>query len=98
MIAIVSEAHRYVPGIKYTAKHVIESTGEEVAVPSAVYHHLFFGGDQLTAARVRSAQKHMCNADTPQRRLLGFHAMIEDWHTKLTFMEVSRLQFQDENL
>ena len=90
MVAIVSAAHHYVPGIKYTAKTVIESMDdEEVAVPSAVYHHLFFGGDQLTAARVRSAQKHMCNADTPGKRLLGFHAMIEDWHTKLTFMEVS---------
>ena len=89
MVAIVSAAHHYVPGIEYTAKTVIESMDDEVAVPSAVYHHLFFGGDQLTAARIRSAQKHMCNADTPGKRLLGFHAMIEDWHTKLTFMEVS---------
>ena len=58
MIAIVSAAHHYVPGIEYTAKTVIEST-DEVALPNAVYHHLFFGSDQLTAARVRSAQKHM---------------------------------------
>lgn len=95
MVAIVSEAHHYVPGIEYTARKILESRNEqeEVAVPGAVYHHLFFGGDQLTAARVRSAQKHMCNADTPRKRLVGFHAMIEDWHTKLTFMEVSRLQF-----
>ena len=90
MIAILSAAHRYVPGVEYTAKTVIESTDDEVALPNAVYHHLFFGSDQLTAARVRSAQKHICNADTPGKRLLDFHAMIEDWYTKLTFMKVSR--------
>ena len=89
MVAIVSEAHHYVPVIEYTATKRIESINEEVPVPSAIYHHIFFGGNQLTAARVRSAQKHMCNADTPAKRLVGFHAMIEDWHTKLTFMEVS---------
>ena len=88
MVAIVSAAHHYVPGIEYTAKTVIESMDDEVAVPSAVYHHLFFGGDQLTAARVRSAQKHMCNMPILQEndQLLGFHAMIEDWHTKLTLI------------
>lgn len=91
MVAIVSEAHCYVPGIEYTATKKIENTDEEVQVPSAIYHHKFFGGDQLTVARIRSAQKYMCNADTPAKRLVGFHAMIEDWHTKLTFMEVSRL-------
>ena len=88
MVDIVREVHRYVPGVKYTAVQTIESTDEEVPVKK--FHKILFGGDQLTAARIRSAQKHMCNADTPTERLLGCHAMIEDWHTKVTVMEVSR--------
>ena len=32
MVAIVSAAHHYVPGIEYTAKTVIESMDDEVAV------------------------------------------------------------------
>lgn len=79
MVAIVSESHRYVPAVEYTAvTKTIESTGEEVPITGAVCHHTFYGGDQLTAARIRSAQKHVCNADTPVKRLEGFHAMIED--------------------
>ena len=89
MVVIVSETHGYVPAMEYTAVKTIHSTGEEVPISDAVFHHTFFGGDQLTAARIRSAQKHVCNADTPIKRLEGVHAMIEDWHTKLTFMEVS---------
>ena len=58
MVAIVSEVHRYVPGMEYTAVKTIESTGEEVPITSAVFQHIF-GGDQLTAARIRSAQKHV---------------------------------------
>ena len=69
MVDIVHEVHRYVPTKEYTAVRTIESTGEEVPVESAVFHRLLFGGDQLTVARIRSAQKHMCNADTPIKRL-----------------------------
>ena len=88
MVTIVSDIHGYVPTVEYIAVHTTESTGEKVPVTSAVFHHILFGGDQLTAARIRSAQKHMCNADSPVKRLAGLHSMTEDWHTKLKFLEV----------
>ena len=65
MVAIVSHIQQYVLYVEYTAIRTIDDTSESVPVPSAVIHYAFFGGDQLTAARIRSAQKHMCNADTP---------------------------------
>ena len=44
MVAIVSEAHHFVES---TTIETIQSTGEEVPITSAVFHHVFLGGNQL---------------------------------------------------
>ena len=40
------------------------------------------GGDQLTAARVRSSQKVRCNSHRGCDRLEGLVPVVEDWHAK----------------
>ena len=91
MVDIVTHMHQYVPFIEYTAVHTFEDNSQSVPIARAVMYPIVFGGDQLTAARIRAAQKHMCNANTPVKRLLGVCAMSEDWHSKLTVMEVKKV-------
>lgn len=88
MVDIVTHVHQYVPFIEYTAVHTFEDNSQSIPIVRAVMYPIVFG-DQLTTARIRAAQKHRCNADTPVKRLLGVRAMSEDWHTKLTVMEVT---------
>ena len=52
-------------------------------------HRILIGGDQLTAARARSAQKAKLNAQTPSKRLEGLVSVVEDWHTKANLLGVS---------
>ena len=53
------------------------------------FHHILLGGDQVTVARVRSAQRMRQNSESGQRRLQGFIPVIEDWHAKLVLLGVS---------
>ena len=48
-------------------------------------HRIVVGGDQLTAARIRAAQKGKLNGQTPLSRLEGIISVAEDWHTKANF-------------
>ena len=59
------------------------------------FHHILFGGDQLTCARARGAQRIRQNAVTVQSRLEGFVPVIEDWHTKACLLEVRTNNFLD---
>ena len=89
MIKIVSHMQQYVPNIDYTDKCFIPSRMEYVDKPSSVLHNILFGGDQLTAARVRGAQLAMSNSKTAIKRLEGVTPVIEDWHTEVLLYEVS---------
>ena len=86
MVAIISTLHQYVPTIKFT---------EELSVPAYNRQsrflglHFIIGGDQLTAARERAAQKAKLHADSPVKRLEGLVPVAEDWHTKVILLEVS---------
>ena len=74
---------------------IVESTeaidlpcGASVRVDSTAYHSILFGGDQLTAARIRGTK---CLRDTEAKRNDRFEGLIpvvEDWHTRMTLMKV----------
>ena len=89
MVDIMTHLHQYVPAIEYTASATIPSTEETVQVQHAALHKIFFGGDQLTVARARSAQKAMDNSVSPLARIRGLIPCAEDWHTKLNLLDVS---------
>lgn len=47
------------------------------------------GGDQLTCERIRGAHMAVYDLDTPEERLEGLFCMIEDFHEKMNYLEVS---------
>ena len=53
------------------------------------YHPILFGGDQLTVARIRGAQRIRLNSENEKGRLGGLVACVEDWHAKVILLEVS---------
>ncbi len=89
MVDIMTHLHQYVPAVEYTNSVFIPSTGETVQVQHAAFHRVLFGGDQLTVARGRGAQKARVNSVSPQARLDGLIPCAEDWHTKLNLLGVS---------
>ena len=55
------------------------------------FHHILFGGDQVTASRTRSAKRMRQNAELGKAKLQGFIPIIEDWHAKVVLLEVKTL-------
>ena len=51
-------------------------------------HQILLGGDQLTVARCRGCQIIRINSVTQTKKLCGLHPVIEDWHAKVTLLEV----------
>ena len=56
-------------------------------------HHAvtLIGGDQLTVARARGAQKIRSNSFKSEDRLDGLLPVAEDWHSKICLLQVTRL-------
>ena len=88
MVEILAHLHQYVPTRDYEEEVYIRSINETVAVHKSEVRRLLFGGDQLTAARARSALKAMSNATTATKRLEGIVPVVEDWHTQVCFLDV----------
>ena len=88
MIKIMSHIHQFVPVIEHE-RQVDVGDGRTVTQPTSTLYSLLFGGDQLTAARVRGAKQGRCNSVTASNRFEGLIPVIEDWHTKVIVLEVS---------
>ena len=88
MVDIKTHVQHYVPCVSYSVQQEID-TGITVEVERANMHRILICGDQLTAARARSAQKAKLNAHTPSKRLEGLVSVLEDWHTKANLSGVS---------
>ena len=72
-----------------------EDTSQQLAYEGKieVVHPILLGGDQLTVARARGAQKLRSNEYTPSDRLEGLIPFSQDWHTFVAFLEVSKIWF-----
>ena len=89
MVDIMSHLHQYVPTVEYTEKISVTDSDGYVEIPQAIFHRILFGGDQLTAARARGAERIRMNSVSPQARLEGLIQCAEDWHTKLNLLGVN---------
>ena len=79
MIEIMTSLNKYVPSVEKNQECLVESIiGERLHLKKAQEHCLLFGGDQLTAARVRSAQQNVMNNDDDHQKLLGLTPVVED--------------------
>ena len=80
--------NRYVPTLR--TEHVVNDISQEpVKLQADFFHSILIGGDQLTCARVRGGQQIRENSRTGRVRLEGLIPVIEDWHARVCFMQVS---------
>ncbi len=91
MIEIMDQIHSYTPTKQYTEEFIETSTNEVINIPKALIHPVLFGGDQLTAARARGAKRAKANSIDPCLKFDGLIPVAEDWHTKLNFLGVRKL-------
>ena len=86
MCSIMDSLHDYVPTITTQCTNPIT---DSETFPVDTFHKILFGGDQLTCARARGAQRIMQNHDTGKQQLEGLIPVIEDWHAKQCLLSVS---------
>ena len=92
MVHILDALHKYVPTT--TSNKTVQICEESEAIRALdidIHHfrHILLGGDQLTVARIRGTQCALSNSENGSERLEGFIPVIEDWHTKLCYMQVN---------
>lgn len=87
MADILSHLHQYVPSVPFQCQ-VQHASGEVFTEHRSSMHRIIVGGDQLTAARIRGAQKAKSNAASPEKRVEGIIPCADDWHTKANFLGV----------
>lgn len=89
MVDIMKHIHdRYIPYEEYSEEKLL-CTGETVSVVKARHHQIIVGGDQLTASRMRNAQKARLNSEVPADKFCGIVPISADWHIKANFLGVS---------
>ena len=67
---------------------VLLPTGSKVTIDTTQFHPVLFGGDQLTAARIRGTQILRDTEETPVKRLEGIVPVVEDWHAGVALLKV----------
>ena len=73
MVDIMKHIHDlYIPYEEYSEEKLL-CTGETVSVVKARHHQIIVGGDQLTASRMRNAQKARMNSEIPADKLNSSH-------------------------
>ncbi len=64
--------------------------GGQIDFDDTRFSEILFGGDQLTAARIRGAQALRQSEDSAVDRLQGLISVTEDWHERMTLMKVHK--------
>ena len=88
MTEIMEELLKYIPSKSTEEEITIEGYPPEKVTTTHI-HHILFGGDQLTVARIRGVIRQRQNSETSQGRMEGLVPVIEDWHAKVCLMSVS---------
>lgn len=87
MVDIMDDLNAYVP--TEVAHTTVEIPGHEPQrMQVDTMHKVLVGGDQLTVARMKGAQRIRDNSEHDAARLKGFIPVVEDWHTKVCLLEV----------
>ena len=90
MISILEHSQGYVPATAVNREVTLPS-GETMEYTEQHYAVTLIGGDQLTVARARGAQKIRSNSFKSEDRLDGLLPVAEDWHSKMCLLQVTRL-------
>ena len=85
MIDVMVDLHKYVPTRSSTSS--ITLNGNQHIVTKEEIYPICLGGDQMSVARYRGSSVIRRNSTTPTKRLEGFFAVCEDWHTEVTLLK-----------
>ena len=88
MCQIMDILHKYVPRFN-TKETILLPNGEEYSFDTDNLFKILVGGDQLTVTRARSSIGIRRTHTTNTEKLHGLIPVVEDWHTRLTLMQVS---------
>ena len=87
MCRIMDGLQTYVPTIN-TEESVTLPHGDVLLYTKTNMWETLFGGDQLTVARARGSKGIRANSSTAKERLEGLLPVVEDWHSRMTFVKV----------
>ena len=90
MCKIMAGIHQYVPFI-CSEEHLTLPNSEMFSYKKISMWETLFGGDQLTVARARGSIAIRRNHPDDKERLKGLVPTVEDWHSRMTFMKVSKM-------
>ncbi|CAC5412689.1 unnamed protein product [Mytilus coruscus] len=85
MIDVLKYLHKFVPGHREEEEIMNEEIRDDT---SAGMRTIPCGGDQLSVERLKSAHSARFDGDTPEERLEGVIAMVEDFHEKMNVLQV----------
>ena len=88
MCSIMEELQAYVPTIHEKVNVVTPGERDPDIINKYNFHRILFGGDQLTVARIRGAQRIRQNSEDKKGQLQGLVPCVEDWHAKVCLLEV----------
>ena len=89
MTEIMEELLKYVPSKETQKELVVEEGSPPETVITSHMHHILFGGDQLTVARIRGVIRQRQTSETAKGRMEGLVPVVEDWHAKVCLISVS---------
>ena len=88
MCQIMDILHKYVPTVT-TNEIITLPNGETYSSEDDSMFELLARGDQLTVTRMRSATGIRRSHDKKKDKLNGLIPVIEDWHSRMTLMQVN---------
>ena len=97
MMKILETVQGYTPSIDVEREmEVLDQSGDTtiIRLKDKLYAVTLVGGDQLTVARIRGAQKIRGNSETSEQRFDGLLPVAEDWHAKMCLLEVRQLNYK----
>ncbi len=87
MGVILEEYMKLVPTVEAQGCHKLPN-GSELEYDDTQFHSILYGGDQLTAARMRGTRALRMTQDRRVDRFEGGIPVLEDWHARMTLMKV----------
>ena len=97
VIKVLEIVQGYAPSIDVERELVVPDQSDgatTIRLEDKQYAVSLVGGDQLTVARIRGAQKIRGNSETSEQRFGGLLPVAEDWHAKMCLLEVRHQQIR----
>ena len=92
MSQILEHYMHLVPALPVEGHYALRN-GSVLTFDDTRFWRVLFGGDQLTVARIRGTQTLRDTQETAQLRLEGVVPVVEDWHSRMTFMKVKYVMY-----